>query len=532
MDKMDDNHDLDLRNILKILRVGLDPCINKQVSLYIGVLNKYLDQFVKIKASEINSENQYHLPGMKSRLARLQLVCSDLLDKLDPKLDDELATILFQYSATVTVCKLSLNSVVGSDNHIKFNPNAIVNLTSINIPPDVLTILSLGPKFCFPNHSLNWPKTLAELEEFVENQLLPMEFNHFSRLISSRLQTVEREIQNESSLPNKTTKFLKYALISTKGFLKKFGEQILILNADKGNKTVVMHKDQYYPKISSMLSDTDTYLLLDENNHPFEKIKHKHHSLVDEFIRRKLINKCDKWKYCKRLYTNSKLYGLPKTHKTDYPLRPITSNVNALGYKLAKFLAEFLKNIDEQDPIHIINSLHLKQFLDTYTLPKGHILASFDVVNMFTNIPVKIAIQAVKARMLKAGHDHKNINLVYRSLEFLLTTCAVFNADCKLFQQVKGLAMGSPLSPILSKFVMSDFIKTIRYFHPLIDMGFFKIYVDDAIVSVHKSDIDNLLIILNSFQSHYNIQFVCEKETPSPMYNYSNCIHLFGYDHL
>jgi hypothetical protein len=521
---MDSNRDLNNLDLYHMLEACLDNCTFKQVSLYTKVLNKYLDQFIKIKTSESDGLNQFHTQSMNQRNYRLQTVCADLLDRLETILDLEPAVILFQYTLNLTVCKLSTNNVFELQNFIKFNPNAIVNLTSVNIPPDVLTILSLGPKFCFPANSSNWPKILSELDEFVETHLLPMEFQQFSRLISSRLQTVEQELQKKALSPTRTTNFLINALRSTKVFLKDLGKEIMILNADKGNKTVIMYKESYYSKVQEMMSDTCTYKLLDEATFPYEEILHKHHSLVDEFIKLSLIKKCDRWKYCKKLYTRSKFYGLPKTHKPNYPLRPITSTINSIGYELAKFLAEFLKNFDEQDPIHINNSVEFKQFLNNYTLPRGHILASFDVVSMFTNIPVRIALQAVKARMLKSKCNHKIINLVYRSLEFILTTCASFSADCKLYQQIKGLAMGSPLSPILSKFVMSDLIKLIFETYPLLDIGFFKIYVDDSIVSVHKSDIDNLKHFINSFHPYYNLEFTCETDAPS-IYPNSHSIH-------
>ena len=36
------------------------------------------------------------------------------------------------------------------------------------------------------------------------------------------------------------------------------------------------------------------------------------------------------------------MYGLPKTHKQNVPLRPIISSIGTFSYKTAKYLAQIL----------------------------------------------------------------------------------------------------------------------------------------------------------------------------------------------
>lgn len=509
---MDHNKDL-----LGILRVSLNPSSYRQVDLYVRALRKYLDQFSKIKSSEQNQiSHKFHINDINSRFDRLKSICSDILDRLEPVLDEEQATVLFLYTSNLTVYKSYQTQCIGLNNSIKFNPNAIVNFTPIVIPTEVQIVLSLGPKFCFPNNTnnFNWSKILSELDMFAENNLQPMQIGTFSKVVTQKLKVVDRELTQQSLHPSYISEFLENAIKATRSFLKNEGEDLYILNADKGNKTVVMHKETYSSKINDMMSDQNTYLLVDKLSHHPDLLKRKHNGLIEEFIKYKLIKKCDKWKYCKNLYACSKFYGLPKTHKPDFSLRPITCTINSLGYDLATFLSEYLKYFDEQNSIHISDSLQLKQFLDNFTLPEDHILVSFDVISMFTNIPVKTALLAVKRRMLKAGCNHKVINLVYRSLEFVLTSCAIFSADGRLYKQIGGLAMGSPLSPILSRFVMSDLVKERVTSLPQLNVGFFKIYVDDSLVSVHRECIDSLLLSLNSY--HSSIQFTYETDIPSP----------------
>ena len=48
------------------------------------------------------------------------------------------------------------------------------------------------------------------------------------------------------------------------------------------------------------------------------------------------------------------MYGVPKTHKSGVPLRPILSMVNAPKHDLAKWLAEVFKPVVRKYSDHVI----------------------------------------------------------------------------------------------------------------------------------------------------------------------------------
>lgn len=495
------------------IKLQIDPCYHKDLDKYMVVLKNFLQQIVKIRGLNNTKTQRHIISDMTNRMSRAQLCCSDVLDRISRVFDPSLVTIIYQYTWDQVIMKLS--DSIADHELIKFNSQAIVNLTSFNISQNILTVLSLGPKFCFPRDSsdYDWTKTVSELDELMDNYLLPSEINIVSRRIIKKLELTHNKLKQSKSHPSNISEFLRKSSSAAYSFLASISEVVLVLNADKGNKTVLMYKETYKQKVAEMMLQTDTYLLQNAA-FDFEKIRAKHNSLIDEGIKLGILSQHDRWKFCKKLYTCPKFYGLPKTHKPDYPLRPITSTVDSLGYEFASFLAEFLKKFDEGDPCHILNSIELKQFLDTFIMPPNHIFVSLDVISMFTNIPVKTALVAVKRRMLEKHCNHKVINFVYRSLEFILTDCAVFSANGQLYKQIRGLAMGSPLSPILSRFVMSDLIKTkILSSFSITEVAFFKIYVDDSIASVHTDHVDLLLNSVNSF--HQSIQFTCEKDVIS-----------------
>ncbi|XP_046854189.1 uncharacterized protein LOC124447327 [Xenia sp. Carnegie-2017] len=100
-------------------------------------------------------------------------------------------------------------------------------------------------------------------------------------------------------------------------------EDIVILPADKGRKTVIMDKSDYINKATTLLQDTNTYepLQTDPNKTTTNRINKKLKQLKDK----KKLNET----VYKRIRPNdsstAKFYGLPKIHKENNPLRPIVS---------------------------------------------------------------------------------------------------------------------------------------------------------------------------------------------------------------
>ena len=74
------------------------------------------------------------------------------------------------------------------------------------------------------------------------------------------------------------------------------------------------------------------------------------------------------------------LYGLPKVHKPEVPLRPIVSFVHSPTYQLSKHLANLLSLQVGNSPSHVRISRSFVEFIQPQVLQEGEVLASFDVV--------------------------------------------------------------------------------------------------------------------------------------------------------
>ena len=91
-----------------------------------------------------------------------------------------------------------------------------------------------------------------------------------------------------------------------------------------------------------------------------------------------------------------RLYGLPKIHKEGVPLRPIVSNIGAPTYQLSKYLAGILGLFTGNTKHHVKNSFQFIQTLKSFKIKPDELMVSFDVVSLFTNVPIEDSLKLLK----------------------------------------------------------------------------------------------------------------------------------------
>jgi hypothetical protein len=95
------------------------------------------------------------------------------------------------------------------------------------------------------------------------------------------------------------------------------------------------------------------------------------------------------------------------------------------------------------------NSGHFVQLLKSVNLQSSDTLVSFEVVSLFTNVPVDEALLQVIRDMLHnddtlAERSVSQVEAIMELLEVCLRT-TYFQVDDKFFQQKDGMGMGSSL---------------------------------------------------------------------------------------
>ena len=150
------------------------------------------------------------------------------------------------------------------------------------------------------------------------------------------------------------------------------------------------------------------------------------------------------------------------------------------------------------------------EHIKTKTVPRGYHLVSFDVISLFTNIPLDATIDIV----LKRIYDNREINTTInkREMKELIKLCTKdvhFNFNGITYVQKDGVAMGSPLAPVLAGIFMVELERAVI---PKLSqhLQFWEHYVDDTICFVRNVYQEFVMSCLNSF--HNSIQFTYEIE--------------------
>ena len=146
-------------------------------------------------------------------------------------------------------------------------------------------------------------------------------------------------------------------------------------------------------------------------------------------------------------------------------------------------------------------------------IPNDHLLVSFDVKSIFTNVPLDETTEIILNRI----YDKNEISTDRTKSEMkeLLNLCTKsvhFTFDGNIYVQKDGVAIGLPLGPVLANIFMVELERSV--IPTLMDkMKCWTGYVDDTLCYIKTDSTDYVLKMLNGF--HRNIQFTYEVEIDS-----------------
>ena len=152
------------------------------------------------------------------------------------------------------------------------------------------------------------------------------------------------------------------------------------------------------------------------------------------------------------------IYGTPKTHKFSssysFPkVRLIVSSIGTFNYNLARFPCDLLSPLVPNDYFCKYTFSFVSQFKNPNLSKKFFV--SYDVSSLFTNIPLQETIYI--AINLIFNHN-PNLNITKKELQnvFLIASSQThFIVNSKFYNQIDGVAMGSPVAPVLANIFMS-----------------------------------------------------------------------------
>ena len=162
---------------------------------------------------------------------------------------------------------------------------------------------------------------------------------------------------------------------------------IIIRKADKSAIYVILDRDDYYRKIDCILQDRTKFVPISRD--PTAELKKKLNHLITA------ANAVVGGTHFQKVIGEFKpgyMYGNAKTHKTGTPLRPIISQIPTPSYQLAKRLNDLITPYIPSS--HTLKSS--EEFIDIMngSTPSG-LIASLDVVSLFTNVPIEKTIEII-----------------------------------------------------------------------------------------------------------------------------------------
>ena len=272
---------------------------------------------------------------------------------------------------------------------------------------------------------------------------------------------------------------------------------------------MILEKKDYIEKAKQLLEDTNTYITIQAD--PTTKLKNK---LITKLKKIKLDTGLDDITY-RRMYPTGavipKFYGLPKVHKENTPLRPIVSSIGSVSYGVAKEVARIIKSLVGATEYHVNNSMEFTEEIEKMKLEEGECLTSYDVSALFTSIPISSALDIINNKLQDDTDFHNRTKMSTNNIIELLDFClrnTYFIFQGVFYQQIKGAAMGSPVSPIVANIFMEAFEARAlaTAVHP---PKLWRRYVDDTCVIQDQSHKEEFLKHINSVDNA--IQFTTEE---------------------
>ena len=127
---------------------------------------------------------------------------------------------------------------------------------------------------------------------------------------------------------------------------------------------------------------------------------------------------------------------------------------------LLRSLFKVLKSLVVKSPHHIQSTNDFVNRAKGVTLQLGECLTVYDITALFTSVPIDPALNIIKDLLQKDEKLSDRTVLSVQNIIEILGFClhnTYFSFQNKFYEQFEGVAMGSPVSPIVANLYMEHF---------------------------------------------------------------------------
>ena len=333
---------------------------------------------------------------------------------------------------------------------LPFTPtDTVLNLSSIKLTEGELGVLKYGLKHPIECRFINKTDVLTIFDFIHRAMSKDLKDNRGAGEMKAKLSYLANSYVN-SYKPAKNV-LGKYRVLRK----LRNNKDILIRRPEKGNRVVIVDWWLYMSRTYDIINDAFTFLKLSSD--PTLRTEGK--------LQRFLRSLKNKEFFTKERYDNihpcdsqpARIYGTPKTHKLKSPsdtltFRPIVSSIYTYNYNLAKFLTDMLDPVIPTEYCPKDPFSFCKEIQEVSSSHK--FMISYDVCSLFTSIPLKETINIAVNLMFDKYADLKNSRQELKKLFEFATSGTHFLFDGNYYDQIDGVAMGSPLGPVLANLFM------------------------------------------------------------------------------
>ena len=202
----------------------------------------------------------------------------------------------------------------------------------------------------------------------------------------------------------------------------------------------------------------------------------------------------------------------------DLKLRPIIAGPACETNRISNLLDIILKPLLKYIKSYVKDDLDILRYLPS-EIDTSSLLVTFDVVNLYSNIPHEFGIEALDYWITTYPNEipeRFEKQFILEAMDFILKN-NYFYFNLKAFKQIKGTAMGTKVAPTYANLVMG-YLETILY-REVKNQIFsckeefiqnWKRYLDDCLIiwSGSQNDLIKLNRIINNI--HPDFQFTME----------------------
>ena len=256
-------------------------------------------------------------------------------------------------------------------------------------------------------------------------------------------------------------------------------KSIKICQYDKENGVVALNSEDYYSKLDHIIDGPTKFIKVNTDGkvHPIIAKENSINYYINKYL--KSYDNSIASKIVSIGSTPRKLHGTIKVHKQGNPSRPVVSMIDTPEYNLAKFLDQIIKPYIPNQ-FMLDSTFHLLDKLKEFFPSSNQIMVSFDVVSLFTNVPLEETIDMI------VNYIYKENNPSPPSFEkdvfvklMRIATQELFLYKDTLYKEIDGVTMGCPLGPTLANFFIAHMENQLLYNDPEASPKLYLRYIDD-----------------------------------------------------